>query len=119
MLKNDGEIKKYYDQNKDKVEYFKHTLLEKKAIKLIMKNSTIEEVEPELTEGDNYFMIAGSWYDGLVPTAPDEETIVISGGFIPAHTDTINISFDILVDSQIDITTKTSVIEIPFMPEES
>jgi len=47
------EIKKYYDQNKDKIQYFKHTLLEKKAIKLIIDNSLIEDVEPEKeqTEG--------------------------------------------------------------------
>jgi trigger factor len=42
-----AEIKKYYDQNKDKLEFFKHTLLEKKAIKLIIETSTIEDVEPE------------------------------------------------------------------------
>jgi trigger factor len=41
------EIKKYYDQNKDKIEVFKHTLLEKKAIKLIIDSSKIEDVEPE------------------------------------------------------------------------
>jgi len=41
------EIKKYYDQNKDKLEYFKHTILEKKAIKLIIDASKIEDVEPE------------------------------------------------------------------------
>ena len=41
------EIKKYYDQNKDKIQYFKHTLLEKKAIKLIIDSSHIEDVEPE------------------------------------------------------------------------
>jgi trigger factor len=41
------EIKKYYDQNKDKLEFFKHTILEKKAIKLIIEESKIEEVEPE------------------------------------------------------------------------
>ena len=41
------EIKKYYDQNPDNLEFFKHTLLEKKAIKLIIDNSTIEDVEPE------------------------------------------------------------------------
>ncbi len=39
-------IKNYYDQNKDKIEYFKHTLLEKKAIKLIIEASKIEDVEP-------------------------------------------------------------------------
>jgi trigger factor len=46
------EIKKYYDQNKDKLEYFKHTILEKKAINLIIENSTIEDVEPEKAEAD-------------------------------------------------------------------
>jgi len=46
------EIKKYYDQNKDKLEYFKHTLLEKKAIKLIIDNSKIEDVDPERAEAD-------------------------------------------------------------------
>ena len=46
------EIKKYYDQNKDKLEYFKHTLLEKKAIKLIIENSQIEDVDPEEAEAD-------------------------------------------------------------------
>lgn len=44
------EIKKYYDQNKDKVQFLKHTLLEKKAINLIIENSNIEDVEPESTE---------------------------------------------------------------------
>ncbi len=41
------EIKKYYDQNKDKLEFFKQTLLEKKAINLIIEGSRIEDVEPE------------------------------------------------------------------------
>ena len=41
------EIKKYYDQNKDKLEFFKQTLLEKKAINLIIEGSRIENVEPE------------------------------------------------------------------------
>jgi trigger factor len=42
------EIKKYYGQNKDTLELFKQTLLEKQAIDLIIKNSIIEEVEPSL-----------------------------------------------------------------------
>ena len=46
------EIKKYYDQNKDKLEFFKHALLEKKAIKLIIETSTIEDIEPEKAEAD-------------------------------------------------------------------
>ena len=40
-------IKQYYDQNKDKLDLFKHTLLEKKAIKLILDSSKIEDVKPE------------------------------------------------------------------------
>ena len=43
-------IKNYYDQNKDKIEYFKHTLLEKKAIRLIIDASEIEDVEPQKEE---------------------------------------------------------------------
>jgi trigger factor len=42
------EIKNYYKQNENKLEFFKHTLLEKNAVKLILENSTIEEVVPEL-----------------------------------------------------------------------
>jgi trigger factor len=49
-----AEIKKHYDQNKDKLEYFKHTLLEKKAIKLIIENSKIEDVDPEKVEADDH-----------------------------------------------------------------
>ena len=41
------EIKKFYDQNPDKLEFFKHTLLEKKAIQLIIDSSTIKDVKPE------------------------------------------------------------------------
>ena len=41
-------IKNYYQQNQDNLDFFKHTLLEKQAIKLIIKNSNIEEAEPEL-----------------------------------------------------------------------
>jgi trigger factor len=44
------QIKNYYDQNKDKIEYFKHTLLEKNAIKLIIDSSKIEDVEPQKEE---------------------------------------------------------------------
>jgi trigger factor len=49
-----AEIKKHYDQNKDRLEYFKHTLLEKKAIKLIIENSKIEDVDPEKVEADDH-----------------------------------------------------------------
>ena len=41
------EIKKYYAQNQDKLEFFKHTLLEKKAIKLIIDSGIIKDVKPE------------------------------------------------------------------------
>ncbi|MFZ0481978.1 MAG: trigger factor [Desulfobacterales bacterium] len=41
-------IKNYYQQNEDNLDFFKHTLLEKKAIKLIIESSNIEEVKPEL-----------------------------------------------------------------------
>jgi len=44
------QIKSYYKQNKDKLEFLKHTLLEKKAIKLIIDSSKIEDVEPEKAE---------------------------------------------------------------------
>jgi trigger factor len=44
------QIKNYYDQNKDKIKYFKHALLEKKAIKLIIDSSNIEEVEAQKEE---------------------------------------------------------------------
>jgi trigger factor len=40
-------IKQYYDQNKDKFELFKHTLLEKKAIKLILDNGRVKDVKPD------------------------------------------------------------------------
>jgi len=41
------QIKSFYDQNKERLDFFKHALLEKKAIKLIIENSDIEDVEPE------------------------------------------------------------------------
>ena len=42
------EIKSYYDQHPDDLGFFKHTLLEKQAIKLIIDNNTVEEIEPVL-----------------------------------------------------------------------
>ena len=45
-----ADIKKYYAENKDKLELFKHTLLEKKAINLIIDSSKIEDVKPEAAE---------------------------------------------------------------------
>ena len=41
-------IKSYYNQDPSNLEFFKHTLLEKQAIKLIINSSTVEEIEPEL-----------------------------------------------------------------------
>ena len=46
------QIRSYYQQNSDKLEIFKHTLLEKNAIKLIIDNSTIENVEPKQEQSD-------------------------------------------------------------------
>lgn len=40
------EIKKYYRENKDGLDFFKHTLLEKQAIRLILDQSSVEEVAP-------------------------------------------------------------------------
>jgi trigger factor len=39
-------IKGYYQQNKEGLEFFKHTLLEKKALKIIIDNGRVSEVEP-------------------------------------------------------------------------
>lgn len=41
------EIKKFYKQDQDKFSLFKHMLLEKKAIHLILDNSAIDEVKPK------------------------------------------------------------------------
>jgi len=43
-------IKAYFSQDKNTMEFFTHTLLEKKVLKVIIENSTINEVEPEKTE---------------------------------------------------------------------
>lgn len=43
-------IKDYYKQNGEKLAVFKHTLLEKQAIQIIVDNSQITEVEPEQSE---------------------------------------------------------------------
>ncbi len=40
------EIRRYYRENDDKLDYYKHALLEKKALKLVLDSSTIEDVEP-------------------------------------------------------------------------
>ncbi len=44
------EVKKYYQQFPDRLDQFKHALLEKKAITLIIESSEIEDVEPKTTE---------------------------------------------------------------------
>lgn len=41
------QIRRYYRENPEKMDYFKHALLEKKATKLILDASVIEDVEPE------------------------------------------------------------------------
>jgi trigger factor len=41
------QIKAYYDASPDKIDLFKHTLLEKKAIELIIDSSKTEEVDPQ------------------------------------------------------------------------
>ncbi len=46
------QIRSYYQQNSDKLEILKHTLLEKDAIKLIIENSIIENVEPQKQQSD-------------------------------------------------------------------
>lgn len=44
------EVKKYYQQFPDRLEQFKHALLEKKAIALIIESSNIKDVEPKPME---------------------------------------------------------------------
>jgi trigger factor len=43
-------IKGFYSQNQEKLDIFKHTLLEKNALKLIVDNSDVTEVEPKTEE---------------------------------------------------------------------
>jgi trigger factor len=40
------EIRRYYRENSDKLDYYKHALLEKKALKQVLEAGTIEEVAP-------------------------------------------------------------------------
>jgi trigger factor len=42
-----AEIRRYYRENPEKLDYYKHALLEKKAIKLVLDGSTIEDAAPE------------------------------------------------------------------------
>jgi trigger factor len=39
-------VRSFYEKSPEKLDFFKHTLLEKKAIQLILENSVIEEVHP-------------------------------------------------------------------------
>ncbi len=43
-------IRDYYRENKDKLEYLKHTLLEKRAIRLIIEHGKIDEFKPDANE---------------------------------------------------------------------
>ncbi len=45
-------IRKFYQENQDKVEFFKHTLLEKKMINLVVENGEVEEIEPVLEKAE-------------------------------------------------------------------
>jgi len=45
-------IKGFYSQNQEKLDIFKHTLLEKNALKLIIDNSAVTEVQPQTEEKD-------------------------------------------------------------------
>jgi len=44
-----AEIRRYYKENPEKIDYFKHALLEKKAAKLIIGCSEIEDIDPQTT----------------------------------------------------------------------
>ncbi|MBU1162941.1 MAG: trigger factor, partial [Proteobacteria bacterium] len=46
------EIKNFYEQKDSNIEFLKISLLEKKALKLIIENSSQEIVEPELESKD-------------------------------------------------------------------
>jgi len=79
------------------------------------KTST-DGVTPEKFSGKNWFMISNSCYDheNQSNTDPDEETVKISGGWIPKNDDVITVKFDVLVDAtSVRPTMKTNIIEIP------
>jgi len=40
-------VRRYYRENPEKLDYFKHALLEKKATRMILDGSTIEDVAPD------------------------------------------------------------------------
>lgn len=42
-----AEIRRYYRENPEKLDYYKHALLEKKAVKVVLDGSTIEDIEPD------------------------------------------------------------------------
>lgn len=42
-----AEIRRYYRENPEKLDFYKHALLEKKAIKLVLDGSAIEDAAPE------------------------------------------------------------------------
>jgi trigger factor len=44
------EIRRYYRENPEKLDYFKHALLEKKAVKLVLDGSSVEDAGPEPRE---------------------------------------------------------------------
>ena len=44
------QIKAFYSQNQESLSFFKHTLLEKQVLKIIIDNSVIKEVEPEQSD---------------------------------------------------------------------
>ncbi len=46
-----AEIRRYYDSNQAELAHFKNSLLEKKAIKLIIDSSEIEDLQPEAAAG--------------------------------------------------------------------
>ncbi|MBC2714902.1 MAG: trigger factor [Desulfobacteraceae bacterium] len=48
-------IKEYYQKNPDKLEGFKHAILEKKVFDLIIEKAVIKEVEPEAADADKSF----------------------------------------------------------------
>ena len=40
-------MRRYYRENPEKLDYFKHALLEKKATKMILDGGAIEDVAPD------------------------------------------------------------------------
>ena len=46
------EIKRYYEQSPEKLDFFKHTLLEKQVLGLIIEEGDLTEVQPEKEQTD-------------------------------------------------------------------